>query len=168
MVIARSIFSRYFPLMLLCLFIACSIAACADPYVTATYRPLETGSYRLDFVLYTDYGHGSSYGWGLYTTEITGLVAPDGWRAVTDTRKTNWDSLSSEYDVSPGSMLTGCAGTFALLPTQLNYFIRLTGAGGGIDGTLTPTPAPVPEPSSILALFGGLAGIGGLALRRRK
>ncbi|MEN6370904.1 MAG: PEP-CTERM sorting domain-containing protein [Armatimonadota bacterium] len=31
-----------------------------------------------------------------------------------------------------------------------------------------PVSASVPEPSSVLALFGGLAGIGGLALRRRK
>lgn len=37
------------------------------------------------------------------------------------------------------------------------------------DGaTLLPIPVPVPEPSSILALAGGFAGFGGLALRRRR
>jgi len=35
------------------------------------------------------------------------------------------------------------------------------------DGTELPVPAPVPEPSSLLAVVGGLAGLGGFALRRK-
>jgi hypothetical protein len=36
------------------------------------------------------------------------------------------------------------------------------------DGTALPVPAPVPEPSSILALAGGIAGLGGFVLRRKR
>lgn len=36
------------------------------------------------------------------------------------------------------------------------------------DGAALPAPAPVPEPSSILALVSGIAGLGGFVLRRRK
>lgn len=35
-------------------------------------------------------------------------------------------------------------------------------------GSILPVPGPVPEPSSLLALFGGLAGVGGIAIKRRR
>jgi hypothetical protein len=139
--------------------------ATAHPYVTAAYTPVQSG-YRLDFVLNLDQWHGSSYGWGLFTTAITDLTAATGWRAGTDFRSTYWDSLAPQYDVPPGGILRGSAGTFSTLPAQLDYFVEMTGPGAGFNGTLIPTP--VPEPSSILALAGGIAGLGGLAMRRRR
>jgi len=139
--------------------------AYADPYVTATYSPLQSG-YRLDFILHTDALNGSR-GWGLTTTEITDLAAPFGWDAWTDERQTEWYPQSPDFYVPPNGVLSGSSGTFTTLPTQLYYFVRLTGPGiGTYDGTLTPIA--VPEPSSLLALAGGLTGLGGLALRRRQ
>lgn len=140
-------------------------AAHADPCVTATYRPLEGGGYRLDFALRLDQSSSSSYGWGLFNTDITDLVAPLGWRAETDVRKTNWDSLSPEYDVSPGGTLHGSAGTFGFLPTQLDYFVRLTGTGGDFSGTLVPTP--IPEPPCLVALSGLISAVGFMLKRSR-
>ena len=147
----------------LAMFLLVTCIAIADPYVTATYTPIDSG-YRLEFVIYLDQWHGSLYGWGLYTTEIADLAAPIGWQAGTDIRKTNWDSLSPEYDVPPGGILRGSAGTFTVLPATLDYFTRMT--LGGTQGTVIPVP--VPEPSSLLALAGGAAGLGGLAVRRKR
>lgn len=140
--------------------------ACAYPSITATYTVVDTG-YRLDFVLQGDPWE-SSFRWGTFTTGITDLIAPVGWQAASDSRQTVWDTeFGSQYMVAPGQVLTGFSGTFATLPTQLEYYVSLTGpAPGSYHGTLVPTL--VPEPCSLLALASGIAGLAGFVRKRRK
>ncbi len=145
--------------------LVCGAAAFANPYVTATYAPLQTGGYKLDFVVYNYQEYGCDK-WGITTVglagEITDLVAPVGWHALIWVRETEWktDQLPSVYVVPPGGILRGCAAVFSILPAELDYYVMY----GGYGGTLVPTP--VPEPSSLVALSAGLAGLGALVRRR--
>jgi hypothetical protein len=74
-----------------------------------------------------------------------------------------------------GESLTLKLTTSADVPTSYNYTPpnwssnwRWFDWGGGPGFGNSVLPVPVPEPSSILALAGGIAGLGGLALRRRR
>lgn len=139
----------------------------ANPYVTATYQHLQLGGYQLNFVVYMDEFHGSSYEWGLSAISISDLEGPIGWNAGSDSRHTWWSTpFLSGYQIPPSGVLGGFSGTFATLPSQLNYYVSTTEGGGGVADVLVPTP--IPEPSSILALAGGLTGLAGLRLRLRK
>ncbi|HET6453350.1 MAG TPA: PEP-CTERM sorting domain-containing protein [Armatimonadota bacterium] len=61
----------------------------------------------------------------------------------------------------------GFAAWAASVPPTLDYYVEATGPGpGAYFGTLISQA--IPEPSSLLALGGGLMGLGGLLLRRRK
>jgi len=137
--------------------------ATADPHLTATYRQIGP-NYRMEFVLYMDEFRGA-HGWGLYITNITDLEAPLGWEAGKDSRKTEWFDRLPIYDVPPSGILRGCAGTLQTLPSELGYFVRLTGPGiATYGGGVIPQPVPEPTALSALASLSLMAMVG---LRRR-
>ena len=140
--------------------------AIADPFVTATYAPLQSG-YRLEFVVYADSLRGFS-GWGLNTTALTDLAFPPNWAGGVGIRSTEWYTLlGPEYYIPPGGVLRGCAATSAEQPGPMDYFVRQTGEGeSAYYGTVVPTL--IPEPTSLLALAAGVVAVAGLALRRRR
>jgi hypothetical protein len=60
----------------------------------------------------------------------------------------------------------GFAASASSVPSTLEYFVSTTGPINTHRGTLVPTP--IPEPSSLLALGGGLMGLGAVGLLRRR
>jgi len=139
--------------------------AIADPYVTATYRPIDPG-YRLEFVIYADPLRGFAE-WGLFTTALTDLASPPNWQGGVGVRETVWYTSFPAYYVPPGGVLHGCAASVAEQPGPMDYYILQTGPGpASYYGTVAPTL--VPEPFAVTTLGGGLAYLGGILLGRRR
>jgi len=137
--------------------------ASAAPQVTAVYWTVG-GGYRLDFTVRA--GESRVYRWGFDRIDPLELASPEGWHGSVFTRSTDWTANSTDNELPPGQLLLGCAATFPELPTQIDYFVMQMAAPGAYYGTLVPTP--VPEPSSLLALGGGVLSLLGLRLRRRR
>ena len=129
---------------------------------------------------------------GQYIYELGNIILPDGnILPLGHSEPVGWDYYSGR-EVSSGVILGGeflwSTGGNMLAPGQSAVFEVYTSSSvttqwttnwnigvhpvggrnyGYSDGTSLPIPVPVPEPSPILALAGGIAGLGGLALRRR-
>jgi len=76
-------------------------------------------------------------------------------------------------DIAPGASRTCILTTPATLPTSYTFKPPMWLSNWGWNSSHTNMgnsllPVPVPEPSSLLALAGGIAGLGGLALRRKR
>ena len=144
--------------------------------VTYTYAVLNnTGWDFEDFELYmpaSAAGTITSFDW-----------SPDGWwGGITrvDQRMgyatACWQPISGEFVIPSGGSAEFSLTTRAGVPTTYNFtkpgYANTNWAWcslqfGGVYGN-TILPVPAPEPSSLLALFSGLAGVGFVRLRRRK
>ncbi|WP_347242840.1 PEP-CTERM sorting domain-containing protein, partial [Thermogutta sp.] len=98
----------------------------------------------------------------LSTADGTGSWSMFSWESEAQSRLQPGHSVTFEID-------TSCpVNTYAIRSWQVGAF----DVGGREyffnDGTALEIPVPVPEPSSILALAGGIAGLCGFALRRRR
>ena len=135
----------------------------ADPYVTGTYKQIAEG-YQLSFVVHNTMPCEYITSWSVSTIDATDLQAPEGWRVSLLTRDVSWSVNEFKYAVQPFINLGGFNFVASHAPTSYMWFIWST--TGGSTGTVTLTQ--IPEPSSILALFGGLVTVGGFALSRRE
>ena len=103
----------------------------------------------------------------------TDLVSPPNWSAwVLSPWFVEWSVGPSWTDwpkgIPPGQSLGGFKATSSLPPGGIQYWGSATNALGDYFFTGTMVPTPIPEPSSLLALGCGLAGVGLSTLRRRR
>ena len=129
----------------------------------------DTGFYGIDYR--APLASGETKTWMIYFWALQGTTPGD--------LGVHWDTLSGyplpsemtarlEYIQKPQDVAGGpdIGTVWTTPPTMVLPFYATTDGltGYGFKFTLTA----VPEPSSILALAGGLAGLGGMALRRRR
>ena len=142
-----------------------AVARGGTPSVTGQYEPV-VGGYRLYFTLHNALEDEAIWGWDVGTEDAFDPVGRPGWTIRHTFRDVEWcTDWNSPWDrLPPGQSLGGFGYTAANEPSVLGYFIggEKYGYGGG-----SVTMVLIPEPSSLLALAGGLAGIGGLVPRRR-
>ena len=155
------------PITLFCLaLIAISYSAKAEPHVTATYYQQES-VYHFDFaVLMEDPVYGSGTLFEVDSTLFSNMIAPVGWETWSDFRSTKWTTRYPEYRIPPGATLYGCSATASVVPANMRYIVGTTGPVTTYWGTLIPQA--IPEPSSLLALAGGLGAVGFPLIRRRR
>jgi hypothetical protein len=149
-------------------FLLLSIGALANgtaPYVTGVYEPME-GGYRLYFMLYNTFDEEAIRGWSVYTDDSLAPVGPPEWNIYHTYKQVQWstDELEPWNRLPAGQSLGGFEYTAANEPDVLPYLIMGAMTGGYVGEV---EMVPIPEPSSLLALGGGLMGLAGLALRRR-
>lgn len=152
--------SRFAAAMLFLLL--CSMACGASPGVVATYEPVGEG-YWLRFAVYNTLPENQSI-WSLLvrTSDVQSPSGPDGWTIRLTSRDIQW--FTSTHHIPFGKHLGGFVYLAEQRPVELRWSVQ--GSLLGYSGTVAPTL--IPEPSSLLAVFGGLAGVGGMALRRRR
>lgn len=116
-------------------------------------------------------------------TSLSNLSSePAIFQSVNDTETSRVTPINLNNDVSSPTNVANCSLTTDLaafagvfVPYEMFYASKLTGitksndykSGKTTQDTKPGYPAPVPEPSSVLALLGGLAGFGSIALRKR-
>jgi hypothetical protein len=148
------------------LMIVLALTSCvwsAAPVVTATYEPLSQG-YLVRFVLHNTLQQEYITQLTVVTNDATDLLSPAGWNVFQNFRQVDWDTPNPSYQLQPGQIRDGFGFTSQNSPGTLN--LNITSNTWSYNGSVTPTL--VPEPSSILAIAGGIVGLGGLALRRRR
>lgn len=147
--------------LLIALFSPSNCAWAIDP-VSATYQPVSDG-YFIQFVVHNTFSTGIGY-WLVVTDDATSPSGPAGWHVYQNAREVGWDVFgqSHTYDIQPGASLGGFSYISNNAPGALGWYIA---TDYGLTGTVTPVP--VPEPSSLLALAGGIAGLGGFMMRLR-
>lgn len=134
-----------------------------ESLVTATYEPLSQG-YLLRFTLHNTLQQ--EYLTSLYVSTFynaTNLLSPPEWTSSFAYGEILWMAGPSSY-LQPGQSEHRFGFTSQNSPNVVYWNVRSNAKH--YNGFLTPTL--VPEPSSILALAGGLASIGGIVLKRRR
>jgi hypothetical protein len=147
----------------------------SDNAVTYNYRLTNTTSSDIwQFAVFMPMGAADTI--NSYST------SQDGWSTII--RKAGFDMIGWDWN-GTGVIGIGQSADFSFttadgIPTTYTFTTPGSNSnwgwaygipGGGTVGDgniILPVPAPVPEPSSILALVGGIAGLGGFALRRRR
>ncbi len=153
-----------FTVISVCLLLAVgSSALCAEPYVTATYQPSSSG-FLLQFVLHNSLSDETLTRWHVTTLDASSPVAPSGWDVGLNYREVHWSALQPSSYVQPGAQQGGFSYASQGVPGELTWYIA--GSSWGYVGKVTPSA--VPEPSSLLALSGGLIALGGLVRRKRR
>jgi hypothetical protein len=159
---------------LLILLIIPSLSFGTPPPVAATYQPVE-GGYRY----YLSVHNYLSPEWGNIVIidayplfGASGLEAPPLWNTGYNSWQVHWETDLGGHDwqdgIPPGQSLSGFSVVVPEILTSFTYHLMWY---SGTDGTAAwgdVYPTPIPEPSSLLALCGGLMGLGGLVLRRRR
>lgn len=137
----------------------------ATQFVIGTYQSVTEG-YLVQFTLHNITINEVINAWSISTTDATSPVAPVGWTIYQNFREVEWSASTTEHQLQWGQSKSGFGFILHSMPDTLNWWVSSNRTS--YIGTVTPTPAPVPELSPIFALAGGLASIGGFALRRRK
>ncbi|HPP76121.1 MAG TPA: PEP-CTERM sorting domain-containing protein [Armatimonadota bacterium] len=129
----------------------------------------ETGFYSIDYR--SPLMPGETKSWTFYIWALPGTAASD-MRLVGGFSNHDVPNLHIvlEYIQKPAGVTGGPAvGTTWTYPEIVNVLLPFYSTSDGLTGHgFRLTLTAVPEPSSILALAGGIAGLGGLVLRRRK
>jgi hypothetical protein len=177
--------------LLVCLVI---FMLCALQPVLATYPIIETSiNSSSEGVVYTykmmnvsQTAEVYSFGLDIPESVVPSIISLSGpttqWRAGIHGRPgLQWYIIWFVNNPTPG-IQPGSSGCFTLvtspgIPTSYDYAPQNNTnwawsdwdgvqVGGNVGNTILPVP--VPEPSSILALIGGITGLGGFALKRRR
>lgn len=135
----------------------------AGPVVTATYETLNQ-EYLVRFTVHNTLQQEVISDFAVSVGDATDLLSPMGWIVSQDFRQVVWYAPDPSIRPQPGQSQNGFGFTMQNSPGILNW--NVTTDSWSYNGYVSPVP--VPEPSSILALAGGIAGLGGLALRRRR
>lgn len=131
--------------------------------VSATYQPVSQGYYlrlTLSNSLQQEY---------LKTLTVstfydaTNTLSPPGWTNALPPGQVVWAADSASY-LQPGQTENRFGFTTQNSPGSIYWSVRSN--ANNYVGFVTPTL--IPEPSSILALAGGLTGLAGLRFRMRK
>lgn len=169
----------------------------AEPIVSYTANG-STGDWTLDFSVENPLGGTNDiYFFGVDVANSTLVGIPAGWElhsspwsnqpygGSSTNYDDNWISASNGSDIIPGETLGGFTihTTDATIPTSVQWYAyavfgQYTGSdyfnsssNPGFEGVAdfsTPPPSAVPEPSSLVLLGIGAAGLGVFRLRRRK
>lgn len=138
-----------------------TFAMAGTPYVTGSYEPVD-GGYRLYFTLHNPLEDEAIWYWYIATEDAFTPFGPPEWTIYHTYRDVQWRA-NSGCELQPGQSLGGFGYTAEDAPGVLSYYI---GGEHGYVGEVTMEL--IPEPSSLLALCGGIGTVGLSLLRRRR
>ena len=144
------------------MFLLCSFSLGAGSVdVSASYLPYATGGYLVEFTasnhLDTEYLQGLT----VHSSNRSSAWGPEGWYTYITYRYVAWGTEQQQCVILPGMSKSGFQFVEDAIPSQYDWWAM--GSDFNYIGSVTPTP--IPEPSSLLALGGGLMGLG--LLRKR-